>query len=279
MTLSEIIGKLASAGIEDAAFEASLLAEHFMNITRAKILADGRGADYSSPELDAAVEKRCTRYPLQYILGKWEFCGLEFEVNENCLIPRPDTEVLVEEAVKKLPKGGKLLDLCTGSGCIAAAVLNYTKNTSAKAVELYPETAELAAKNIKNLGFAHRCEIITGDAAADLFDADEKFDVIASNPPYVTAEEMKNLEPELDAEPAHALTDGDNGLSIIEAIVRIYKNHLTENGTMIIEHGSGQAADVGRIAEENGLTAQCIRDYGGNDRCTVMRKEQRIKKN
>ena len=273
MTLSEIITKLTSAGIEDAAFEASVLLEHFAGVTRARILADGRNADYPSPELTEAVEKRYTRYPLQYIIGKWEFCGLEFEVNENCLIPRPDTEVLAEEAVKNLPAGGKLLDLCTGSGCIAAAVLHYTKNTSAKAVELYPETAALARRNIEKLGLSSRCEVITGDACTDLFDGSEKFDVIASNPPYVTADEMKALEPELDAEPEHALTDGGDGLSIIEAIVRIYKNHLTPDGMMIIEHGALQAEEVKRIAGENGMTAQCIKDYGGRDRCTAMRKE------
>jgi len=270
MTLSEIAKKLSHAGIDDADFEASLLVCHFMNISRASLLADGRMKDYASEELEEAVNRRCTRYPLQYIIGKWEFFGLEFEVNENCLIPRPDTEILCEEAVKRLRHGGKLLDLCTGSGCIAAAVLHSTRNTTGRAVELYPETAALAAKNIKNLGLANRCEVITGDACTDLFPADEKFDVIASNPPYVTAEEMQKLEPELDSEPAHALTDGGDGLSIIEAIVRIYSRHLADGGVMLIEHGASQAEAVKRIAEGHGLSCRCIKDYGGNDRCSVM---------
>jgi len=272
MKLSEITDKLATAGIENAAYEASLLIGHFIGVSRAKILADGRNAEYSSPELEEAVAKRCTRYPLQYILGKWEFAGLEFEVNEDCLIPRPDTEVIVEEAVKALPSGGTLLDLCTGSGCIAAAVLNDTKNTVGTAVELYPKTADLARRNIEKLGLAPRCEVITGDACTDLFAEDVKFDVITSNPPYVTAEEMDGLEPELSSEPPHALTDGGDGLSIIEAIVRIYKSHLTDRGTMLIEHGASQADAVRRIAEENGMTSRCVCDYGGNDRCTVMKR-------
>lgn len=270
MTLAEISKKLSLSGIDDSDFEASLLVCHFMNTSRASLLADGRTKDYSSPELEAAVEKRCTRYPLQYIIGKWEFFGLEFEVNENCLIPRPDTEILCEEAVKRLRRGGKLLDLCTGSGCIAAAVLHSTKNTTGRAVELYPETAALAEKNIKNLGLADRCAVITGDACTDLFPDGEKFDVIASNPPYVTAEEMRTLEPELDSEPAHALTDGGDGLSIIEAIVKIYSRHLSDSGVMLIEHGASQADAVKRIAEEHGMSCRCIKDYGGNDRCSVM---------
>ncbi|MBR5311479.1 MAG: peptide chain release factor N(5)-glutamine methyltransferase [Clostridia bacterium] len=270
MTLSEIAKKLSLAGIEDHGCEAALLVCHFMNISRAVLLADGRTKDYSSPALEKAVEKRCTRYPLQYIIGKWEFFGLEFEVNENCLIPRPDTEILCEEAIRLLKPNGKLLDLCTGSGCIAAAVLHAGKNTVGIAVELYPETAALAEKNIKNLGLADRCRVITGDACTDLFPDDEKFDVITANPPYVTADEMNSLEPELDAEPSHALTDGGDGLSIIEAIVRIYSRHLVRDGVMLIEHGASQADAVKRIAEENGLSCRCIKDYGGNDRCSVM---------
>lgn len=270
MTLAEIRKKLADAGIENASFEAELLVCSILRISSAKLLADPRGTDYSHPDLDAAVEKRAGRYPLQYILGSWEFCGLEFKVNENCLIPRPDTEVIVEEAVKCLKPGGRLLDLCTGSGCIAASVLHYTKNTTAAAVELYPETAALARENIASLGLADRCTVLTGDATLDLFAPEEKFDVITSNPPYVTMEEMTSLEPELAYEPSHALTDGGDGLRILSAIVRIYKNHLADGGVMILEHGWRQADAAADIARENGMRYRCLYDYGGNTRGAVL---------
>ncbi len=271
MTIREITEKLLSAGIEEAAFEASLLVEHFMKVSRAKILADGRDADYPSDALEAAVEKRCARYPLQYIIGKWEFCGLEFEVNENCLIPRPDTEIIVEEAVKNLRNGGRYLDLCTGSGCIAAAVLSLTAGTSGYAVELYPETAALAEKNINALGFGTRCTVITGDATTDLFPNSEKFCVITANPPYITSDEMKTLEPELASEPVHALTDGSDGLSIIRGIVRSYKDHLADDGVMIIEHGSSQAEALSSIAAEHDMEYSCLMDYGKNCRGAVLK--------
>lgn len=270
MTLAEIRQKLADAGIENAASEAEILVCSLFGISRAHLLADGRGKDYRSPALDEAIAKRVRRYPLQYILGTWEFCGLTFKVNENCLIPRPDTEVIAEEAVKHLDPGGRLLDLCTGSGCIAAAVLHYTKNTTAAAVELYPETAALAKENIASLNLGERCTVLTGDATADLFDGNEKFDVITSNPPYVTMEEMTSLEPELAHEPSHALTDGSDGLQILSAIVRIYKNHLAPGGVMILEHGWRQAEAVENIARENGMQYRCLYDYGGNARGAVL---------
>lgn len=271
MTLSEIRKRLADAGIENAAGEAEILIEAFTGVTRAHILANGRDADYGDERLTAAVEKRCERYPLQYILGWWEFAGLRFTVNENVLIPRPDTEVTAEAAIKAMPKGGRLLDLCTGSGCIAAAVLAYTENTSGCAVELYPKTAHAAQKNLEALGLADRCRVIIGDAAKDLFAPGEKFDVITANPPYITADEMCELEPELSHEPRAALTDEGDGLSLIRAIIRIYRNHLTEAGCMIIEHGWRQSEAVCGIAKHYGMESAVLKDYGGRERGVILR--------
>ncbi len=265
MTLHQIAKILNDAGIGDGRFEAGLLIEHFTGTSRAAMLADPH-RDYDAPGLEDAVNRRAGRYPLQYILGKWEFMGLTFTVNENCLIPRPDTECVTEAAIRCCPKGGRVLDLCTGSGCIAASILHYTENTTACAVELYPATADLARKNIADLGLSHRCTVITGDAATDLFPATEKFHVIVSNPPYIAKDEMETLEPELDHEPRAALTDENDGLSLIEPIIRIYKHHLTEDGTLILEHGWQQSEKVRRIAEENGLKCEIIRDLGGNIR-------------
>ena len=136
MTISEITEILKNAGIEEATHEAFLIMEHFSRKSRAYLMAD-RDFDFAGEEMENALLRRTQRYPLQYIFGEWEFCGLTFTVNENCLIPRPDTEVIVETAVNLLKKGGTVLDLCTGSGCILGAVLKLSGNTVLKQLWLF----------------------------------------------------------------------------------------------------------------------------------------------
>ena len=276
MLLSDITRRLVSSGVDpsDARGEALLLAERFAGVPRASLLADpGRLLD--SPALAEAVDRRCAREPLQYILGEWEFCGLPIRVDPRCLIPRPDTEILAERAAALLPYDGRFLDLCTGSGCVAAALCALTadRRTSGYAVELDPDTADLARENLAALGFADRCPVLTADVRDDptaLLRG--KYDVIAANPPYVTAAEMDALAPELAFEPRGALTDGGDGLSLIAAIVRGYKPLLAEDGTMLIEHGWQQADAVKKIAESEGMTCASLKDYGGNDRVAEMRR-------
>lgn len=272
MTAFEIAKVLTESGIPhgDALIEARMLISHFTGISVSRLLAEPN-TDFDSAELASAVTKRTERYPLQYIIGKWEFYGLDFEVNENTLIPRPDTEVIAESAIKNCPAGGYFLDLCTGTGCIAAAVLDNVKNSHGVAADLYPATLDVARRNLYRLGFADRCTALIGDATTDLFDADVKFDLITANPPYVTSSEMEELEPELMYEPAHALTDGGDGLSIISKIIEIYKHHLTPNGVMIIEHGYRQSVAVRSVAEKNGFSSTVILDYGGNTRGVILK--------
>lgn len=272
MTVREIAESLSAAGIESALHEALLLCERFTEKSGAYLRASLDEELSPSVGLSEAVEKRRGRYPLQYILGEWDFMGLSFAVNENCLIPRSDTEILCEYIIEHAPKNGTLLDLCTGSGCIPAAVLHYRKDMTASAVELYPETIRMAEKNFLRLDVSDRICAILGDATADLLGENEEFDVISANPPYVTAEEMETLEPELSAEPSHALTDGGDGLSILKAIIDCYIPHLAKDGFMILEHGAEQSAAVIGYAEATGLTALPLKDYGGNTRAAVIRK-------
>lgn len=267
MTLREIEKRLRESGIDGAMHEALLIAEHFTNKSAALLLAEP-DADLGQAIPEDVLSQRCGRYPLQYLLGEWEFCGMPFRVTPDCLIPRPDTEILVEAAVRHLPKNGRLLDLCTGTGCILAAVLKLSGNTCGDAVELYSAVADVARENFRRHSLDVR--LIIGDATADLFGDAEKFDVITANPPYVTAEEMHGLDPELAFEPKTALTDGGDGLSIIRGIIRSYKDHLSEDGVMLIEHGASQAEAVGAIAFENGLDHSTLRDYGGHDRVAVL---------
>ena len=271
-----MIRRLEAAGIEDPRREAMLLLERFAGVSFAGILSD-RGRDYSLPELETALREREGRRPLQYILGRWDFCGLTFRVTEDCLIPRPDTEIVAERAADLLPPEGRFLDLCTGSGCIAGAVLALSKDrgTSGLAVELVPETARLARENLAALGFSDLCPVLTGDLrdADRLLDPGDRFDVIVSNPPYVTAEEMEHLAPELYREPRTALTDEGDGLSLIRAIIALYPDRLKPGGVLVIEHGWRQAEAVRTMAERAGLTYAPIRDYGGNTRAAEMRKK------
>lgn len=272
MTVRDIIRLLTDAGIApaDARSEARLLTSHFTGKPAAYLLANP-DEDFPSPDLAEAAAKRAKRYPLQYIIGTWEFYGLPFAVSEHTLIPRPDTELIAEAAIRHTPADGTVLDLCTGSGCIAAAVLDSVKSTQGTAVDLYPETLRAAEENLKNLGLSDRCTFLCGDATTDLFDPDTAFDVIVSNPPYVTADEMNGLEPELSFEPAHALTDGGDGLSILRKIIEIYKNHLAPSGVMILEHGWKQSDAVRAIAEQNGMSHEKIMDYGGNIRGAILK--------
>jgi len=273
MTLGEASAILEKGGIDSSRWEAGLLIEYFCGVSRAAMLADPL-RNYENTELFAAIEKRAARYPLQYILGTWEFCGLEFTVDERCLIPRPDTEVIVEAAVSELglSSGKKFLDLCTGSGCIAAAILSQCSNSSGVAVELDPATASLARDNLSRLGFSDRCPVIVGDAAVDLFSDCEKFDVIVSNPPYISEDEMSALEPELSFEPRIALTDGADGLSLIRQIVSVYLTHLSDGGAIIIEHGWKQSSALCEIAREHSLSHTPIYDYSGNIRGALMKR-------
>ncbi len=273
MTVRDITRILTDAGIDpsDARSEARLLVTHFTGKPASFLLAHP-DEDFASPALTAAVEKRAGRYPLQYIVGTWEFYGLPFNVNEHTLIPRPDTELIAEAAIRHTPENGHVLDLCTGSGCIAAAILANVPSAHGIAVDLYPETLRAAEENLKNLGLSDRCPTLCGDATTDLFDPSVTFDVIVSNPPYVTADEMNDLEPELSFEPSHALTDGGDGLSILEKIIGIYKNHLAPAGTMILEHGWKQSGAIKAIAEQNGMTHEKITDYGGNIRGALLKK-------
>jgi len=274
MTVRDITRILTDAGIDpaDARSEARLLVSHFTEKPAPYLLANPN-EDFASPALAEAVTKRAARYPLQYIVGEWEFYGLPFAVSEHTLIPRPDTELIAEAAIRHCPEGGTVLDLCTGSGCIAAAVLANVGTARGTAVDLYPETLRAAEENLKTLGLSERCTFLCGDATTDLFEGSTAvFDVIVSNPPYVTADEMTKLEPELSYEPAHALTDGGDGLSILRKIIEIYQHRLAPAGTMILEHGWKQSDAVRAIAEQNGMTHQKIMDYGGNVRGAKLKK-------
>lgn len=269
MTLKETAKTLEAAGVPDAGFDAAELICRFENVSRALAMT----GDFSSEELFRAVERRKSGEPLQYILGEWDFMGFTFKVTPDCLIPRFDTEVLCGYLVENLPENGRFADLCTGTGCIAVAALKMRNDAAASAVELYPETISVAKENAETLGVSDRLELILADVCTDCLSGE--YDIIVSNPPYVTSEEMKALPREVKFEPPHALTDGGDGLSVIRKIAEIYPRHLKEGGSLAIEIGSLQGEALRTIAEENSLTCQILRDTGNRDRVAVLKRKQK----
>ena len=269
---------LSDAGIDYAEFECRLLAERFLRIPMSRSAYMKTGQLDSMPdfgEFRRALEKRATRYPLQYIIGEWEFYGLRMKVNENCLIPRPDTELVAEKAIvelQKMPKKAEFrcVDLCTGSGCIAAAVMSQVKNASFTLVDILKSALDIAKENMELNGFSDRTTIVEADVMTEIFHS-EKFDLVTANPPYIPSEVMQTLEPELEHEPRIALTDEGDGLSFYRAIINLYKYALADNGVIVLEHGYDQYESVSEIAEENGMSAEVILDYGKRQRGAVLK--------
>lgn len=265
---------LRAVGIDDPETEASLFLEHFAGVTYATLLAD-RDRIYDVAALDAAVARRLAREPLQYILGAWEFCGHRFTVNEHCLIPRPDTEILVEEAIRRLPEGAHFADLCTGSGCIAVATLCHRPDTRAVALELYEETLSLATENASFNGVAERFLPLRADLLSDGVDAlaaHAPFDAILSNPPYIRTGDLDGLAEEVQKEPRAALDGGEDGLIFYRAIMRDYAPTVKPGGLILLEIGYDQADDLRRLCAEllPDADLSVIRDLGGRDRVVAI---------
>lgn len=272
MTLFDIQRRLRAVGIEEAAWEARLLAARYTGLSDARLLLM-REEELTAPGLEEAVRRRESREPLQYILGEWSFMGLSFALSPDCLIPRPDTETLVEYALRHLPKNARVADLCTGSGCIGIALAHYRPDITVTAVDLFPETARMAEKNAHRLGVADRVAVIVGDVTKEIFPAGEIFDAIVSNPPYITIGEMQTLAPELAFEPRAALTDEGNGLSVIRGVLDTASRVLFPGGRLLMEFGAAQGESVTCMAQEYSFSdIHILKDAGGHDRVLAARR-------
>lgn len=265
MTYNEICERLKAVGIENYARESAILIEEICG-------SDSIEGSFDSPELFSAIEKRCERYPLQYIIGKWWFARCEFFVDESCLVPRPDTETVVELAAKLLPENALFADLCTGSGCIAISVLDLREDVSAEAYELYPETLEMAKKNAAHNRVTERFAPICGDVLQRDLLGEKKYAAIVSNPPYIRTDVIETLEVEAKTEPRAALDGGVDGLIFYRAIVENFAGNLENNGFFLFEIGFDQADDLREIADRNGFSCEIYKDLGGCDRAALLRK-------
>lgn len=277
MTYRALYKKLCDAKIENAAWDAALLIEHFCG-TDASLVPIDPDRDYPSKELEQAADARAARYPLQYLLGEWQFYRQTYEVSPNCLIPRSDTEILVEQAIRHLPRGARFADLCTGSGCIAVSTLAERPDTRATAVEKFPETLALAVRNAARNGVSDRLEPLLNDILCnEPLPVGERFDAILSNPPYIPAADLQDLAPELDAEPRAALDGGEDGLLFYRRILETAPAHLNEDGLLLLEIGYDQAASVTALATDAGFgNVRVIKDLGGNDRVVFCRLKQEL---
>ena len=219
MTYRRLCTEFQAAKIENAEWDALCLMEHFCAVSPS-LLRAAPDRDYQSAALEDAVRRRIAHEPLQYILGEWEFYRQRYEVSPHCLIPRADTEMLVETAIRLLPIGARFADLCTGSGCIAVSTLSERPETQAVALEKFPKTLEIATRNAQKNGVADRFCGLCADVLTSPAEICEHapFDAILSNPPYIPSGDIASLSPEVHNEPLAALDGGEDGLLFYRAI-------------------------------------------------------------
>lgn len=261
---AELTAYLTQHHIPDAAFDVRCMFEQVAGCSYESLLVKGIPTEDENP-LRNMAQRRAFGEPLQYILGEWEFFGMRLFVGKGVLIPRPDTETLVETVLDwcRGKDALRILDLCTGSGCIALALQKALPGAEIHALDLSEEALAYARRNADY----HRLPVTLhrGDAMQrqDL----GQFDVIVSNPPYLTAAEMQQLQPELRHEPASALAAGEDGLCFYREITGCWRSALCPGGLLAYEIGEQQGASVSRILEQAQFgDIQVIQDYAHHDR-------------
>ena len=271
---------LSKAGIADAGIDARLLLEFVCHTSQHDMLLNG---NREVNEADAAAYKACIarrseRIPLQHITGEQSFMGFDFTVNEHVLVPRQDTELLVEEALKVLKPGMRILDMCTGSGCILLSLLALSQGCEGVGADISKEALQVACQN--HLGVSEQCgkELAVTFVESDLFavwkgtyasaGGSHAFDVIVSNPPYIASAVIETLEPEVRLhEPIGALDGTADGLYFYRKIVTDCKALLKKGGALLFEIGYDQGVAVSELMKEAGFTGVTVKqDYAGLDR-------------
>lgn len=258
---------LKVAAIDTASLDANLLLSHVTSLSKVMLIAHDED-ELSKEQEDkffSLINKRKTGYPIAYILGYKEFFGLRLKVTEDTLIPRPDTETLVEKALAFNPQG-KVLDLGTGTGAIILALKSELKaSIDAYAVDLSKKALEVASFNSQKLNLP--VTFIQSNWFSKL--GDLKFSMIVSNPPYIQKDDIHLTQTSLPFEPIQALTSDDDGLLDIKLICKEAKDHLENGAPLLIEHGFNQGEKVRAIFTEQGYkNVATIKDLGGNDRVT-----------
>lgn len=267
--------ELGKADIENANEEARLLCEFVCDIKHGDFLFKRNEA------VDEAVCKRaselCQRRinaePLQYILGKWEFMGLEFKVGRGVLVPRPETEVLCEFVIDKIKNKEKavVFDLCSGSGCIGLSLKHFVPTADVYMIEKSAEAVKYLEQNRINLGFARNTVAVQGDILGgyEKFSFLPKPDIIISNPPYIRTEEISLLQKEVQNEPFMALDGGEDGYVFYEALCEKWLPYIKDGGLMAVECGEEQAATISSMFMKNASETEIIKDFNNVERIVV----------
>ena len=276
MTIGQAIKVTANAlceqGVENPEFDAKQLVAHALGVFPAKLPLIKTEEIQNEETLKNLTAERISGRPLQYILGAWEFYSLPISVREGVLIPRPETELLVDKALEfiKAHNVSKIVDLCCGSGCIAIAVGKNAPQTEIEAIDLYDTPIEVTVQNIgqcmcDNITVT-RADILEGAGAREL-------DLILSNPPYITEKDMKTLSKEVKNEPETALFGGKDGLTFYRAIAEKWVPALNRGGAVMLEIGIGQAQPVAELLKAAGLNKiEIHKDLNGIQRLVTGTK-------
>lgn len=276
MKIQEILTKTAlklkENNIEEPISKAKRILAFTLDVTKEYLLINNEKeiSDENIIKYNNNIEKLISGKPIQYITGKQEFMGIEFNVNKNVLIPQPDTEILVEKSIELAKKYNKpkILDLCTGSGAIAIAMQTNIPKAQISASDISKEALKIAKINDKTnkIKFIH----------SNMFEnIKEKYDIIVSNPPYIKTEEIKTLSKEVQNEPLLALDGGQDGLKFYKEIIKQAHEHLNENGYLCLEIGDDQKEDVSTLIRNNN-NYEAIRSYkdlSGNNRVIICKKK------
>lgn len=276
VTVGELLKKgyeiLKSVGIESYQLDAELLLGKVVEKDRLFILLN-RDYKVNFAEIGEylqLINKRKNKMPIKYMIGECEFMGLPFSVKEGVLIPRPDTEILVETAIEEIKKNSfkTICDVCCGSGIIGISVAKFIDNVKVRCSDISDVAYEVTGENIKRLGLENRVKVEKGDLLKNFINRNEKFDIIVSNPPYIKEDVIETLMEDVkNYEPYEALSGGEDGLDFYRDITEQSLGLLRNNGMILFEIGYNQGESVRGILKENGFKEViCIKDLAGKDR-------------
>lgn len=270
MKRSDLARRLLDAGIEEGRTEARMIFDALADrpCPASETDPDSRALGIDDRRLDEVLRRRAAHEPLQYLLGECWFYRERYEVSPDCLIPRGDTEVLVDYAVHHLPRGARFLDLCTGSGCVAISTLAARPDTTAVGLDISQAALAIARRNAEANGVTDRLQLLCADALA--FRPSQPFDAVLANPPYIRHDLLPTLPPEVQKEPALALDGGADGLAFYRAFCQNLSFYIYKTGFCAWEIGYDQGADLRRLAAEHHLRITLLRDLGGQDRVAVL---------
>lgn len=227
-------------------------------------------ADKLYDELMEKINRISKGTPMQYVTNKQEFMGMEFYIDENVLVPRPDTEILVEEAISIIKNNNQksVLDMCTGSGAIAVSIAKYTNVDKVYAVDISKDALDVAIKNAIKNEVENKIKFINSNMFENI-DIDPKFDMIVSNPPYIETKIIPTLSKQVQKEPYIALDGGDDGLDFYRNLATNAKKYLADNGVLALEIGYNQRAAVINLFKNKFINVYCKKDLSGNDRVII----------